>query len=113
MSTRYSACATTLHRGMCIDARPCSGLWHSISIFDNGTRAHRGPSCHFLPHRRPYQDATLSTPQAPVGFILKDAMREFTFDDRETAPISAVAEFSMAGVSFFCTASFSCCLDVG
>ena len=50
-----------------------------------------------MPYCCPYHDVHLLL-QAPVGFILKDAMREFTFDDRETAPIAAVAEFSMAGV---------------
>lgn len=42
-----------------------------------------------------------SRTQAPVGFILKDAMREFTFDNRETYAISAVGSFSMAGVDVF------------
>jgi hypothetical protein len=31
------------------------------------------------------------------GFILKEGMRSFTFDDRATAPISAVGTYSMAG----------------
>jgi hypothetical protein len=38
----------------------------------------------------------LSPPQYQ-GFILKEGMRSFTFDERATSPVSAVGTYSMAG----------------